>query len=95
MEKFILTNIKEAMSEYPPKEFNYNEQHYTLLGPSNKMDLICPSDYIKSGQYIVTDERCNIYQALFAVNGVGTTYLIALRTNQLPDKKRVKKDDQE
>lgn len=105
-DRFIKTNIKvliDRSNAFPPLMFNYEGSEFTVLGLSNKEDLmpvnietaelqrVVTYGYIK--QFICSADNGDLYDACLYRNETGNTYIYGIRTRKLPDKPKKEKEE--
>ena len=83
--------LKDVTSiPFPPETFKWNEKKFTLLGSSNKNDLlpisldepsiIAATNTGRIGQYIYTDHEGNLYDAFIFVDEMDDVILRSIMT---------------
>lgn len=103
--RFETTNLKFPLDgeTFPPEEFDYEGNLLTLLGISNKMDLmptIQDSDVVKAvhfglgvKQLIYSDQSANLYDVCMYKDEEDKVFVYAIRTRPAPEKPRKKKEE--
>ncbi len=104
-ERFELKDLKIKINsnKFPPEVFLYEGKEMNLMGISNKQDLV-PTidnmDVVRAAftgvgvkQLIYSDQNANLYDICMYKDSDGGIFIHAIRTRQMPEKKRVKKND--
>lgn len=104
-DRFVDTGLKIAVGnvdDFPPETFKYRDFEFTVLGLSNKDDLIPVNvDNLEMqkivtlgnlGQYICTNQVGDIFDACFYKGEDDNIYLYAIRTREKPEKPKKPKN---
>lgn len=106
-DRFIHVEMKVLIDTdiFPPETFTYETMIMTLLGKSNKSDLIpiniTDNDLIKAimhggmVQFIYTSNSGDLYDICLYKCQDSKVYMYGIRSRQKPDKKKRKGDDDE
>ena len=94
----IDVNFLINTSEDIPTEFIFENKEYSVLGISNKQDLIPvnltdqklqkAAIYGSLHQYIAESEDADLYDVVIYQTGDNKNYLYGIRTRQKPDKEK-------
>lgn len=96
--------VKLVSDKFPPDTLLYEGKFMTLLGFSNKQDLVPnieDKEVVKAvftgigvKQLIYSDQDATLYDVCMYKDSEGQVFLHAIRTRQMPEKKKVKKSDE-
>jgi hypothetical protein len=105
-DRFEKRNLKIRLESetFPPESFIYEKNQMTLMGVSNKQDLMpniddkavvkAVVDGIGIKQLIYSDQDAGLYDVCIYKDDEDQVFIYAIRTRQMPEKvKTVKKAD--